>query len=487
MDLPGGFSGSHDFQGPPQTSSTPHDPARRGGLLSSLTLSVGQHLKVRWKLEIERSEAARPIRAGHRLPGIQSGSTFGREIRDRVRRALGTDAENGVPSPRPSYEDPASQWQTLSNRPGSRGSSRPTLVNFWSALDRAEREAFLRVASERTFAAGARLVHEGEPADHVIVILSGWTKIGVHEHGRERTVAERGPGQLIGERGALQVSVRSASVVALETVRALVVSTADFAAFISTHLRVLAIVEGQLYDRLTEEPARCQCSDCAGAFRTAHVATTSTTQGNQLHQLAGQNCTVLFTDVVSFASHTRNDGDRRVIREAILDMTQAALQDLGDVWSWGDRGDGLLTVVSPTVPTGDVIECLLARLPDELERHNLDNPASAQIQLRVAVNVGPITGDRVGLSGEAIIIAARLVDAPVFKDAMAENQASLGVITSAFVYETVIRNGREFARYSEVLAEVKESSIPAWMMLVDTTAASWRIRPEQRRDPLIAG
>jgi CRP-like cAMP-binding protein len=75
------------------------------------------------------------------------------------------------------------------------------------------------------------------------------------ENGIEGVLAERGPGQLVGERGALQVSVRSASVIALETVQALVVRTADFAAFISAHPAVLDAVERQLYDRLTELPA----------------------------------------------------------------------------------------------------------------------------------------------------------------------------------------------------------------------------------------
>ena len=126
---------------------------------------------------------------------------------------------------------------------------------FWEALDPVEREAFRSVTFSRTFAAGARLIKEGERADHVIVILSGRTEIVVAENGMERVLAERGPGQLVGERGALQVSIRSASVIALETVQALVVRTGDFAGFISAHPSVLDIVESQLYDRLTEQPA----------------------------------------------------------------------------------------------------------------------------------------------------------------------------------------------------------------------------------------
>ena len=99
-------------------------------------------------------------------------------------------------------------------------------------------------------------MREGEPGNHVVVILSGWTRITVHDKGRERVIAERGLGQLIGERAALRVSVRSATVVALETLQGLVMRTADFADFVSTHQGVLSIVEGHVYERLTEESVR---------------------------------------------------------------------------------------------------------------------------------------------------------------------------------------------------------------------------------------
>ena len=105
----------------------------------------------------------------------------------------------------------------------------------------------------RTFAAGARLMREGETANHVVVILRGQTEVRVNAHGTERVLARRGPGQLLGERAALQVNVRSATVVALDTVEALVMQTADFAAFLSAHPAVLDIVENQVYFRLTEQ------------------------------------------------------------------------------------------------------------------------------------------------------------------------------------------------------------------------------------------
>ena len=295
----------------------------------------------------------------------------------------------------------------------------------------------------------------------MIVILSGRTKICLEENGRERLLAERGPGQLVGERGALQVSMRSASVISLETVQALVVRTADFAAFISAHPAVLNIVESQLYDRLTEDPVGSAESRGVLAGRPAQCP----------QPLNGENCTVILSDVVGFGARTRTDEDRRIIREALFCITHAALRGIPDVWSWDDRGDGLLTVVPPSVPTAKVIEHLHKELPAALGEHNRAYRDSARIQLRVAVNVGPVASDSMGVSGEAIIVTARLVEAPQFKLAMDASGASLGIMVSTFIYETVIKHGQDLAGYSQVQVDVKETSLAAWMKVFNRSVS----------------
>jgi hypothetical protein len=361
------------------------------------------------------------------------------------------------------------------DRPGATG--RPGLpalrdgVVFWEALDAVERDAFRAVATTRTFAAGARLITEGDQADHVIVILSGRTKICAEDNGGERVLTERGPGQLVGERAVLQVSLRSASVIALDRVQALVARTGDFAAFITAHPRVLSIVESQLYDRHREDPARygpdvltrLPAGGTAAGEGGRHTRASRPAQHPQ--PLNGENCTVILSDVVGFGARTRTDEDRRVIREALFSMTHVALQDLPDTWSWDDRGDGLLTVVPPSVPTALVIRHLHKELPAALEEHNRAHRDPARIRLRVAVNVGPVVSDTMGVTGEAIIVTARLVEAPVFKEAMARAQAGLGIIASAFIYDNMIRHDLGLSGYSQVQADVKESSLQAWMKL----------------------
>jgi hypothetical protein len=85
------------------------------------------------------------------------------------------------------------------------------------------------------------------------------------------------------------------------------------------------------------------------------------------------------------------------------------------------------------------------------------------------VNVGPVIEDPLGISGEAIIRTARLVDAPAFKTAMATPGYGLGIIVSTFVYETAIGHFDELIddpEYKMVDVINKEFTSPAWIRLV---------------------
>lgn len=319
----------------------------------------------------------------------------------------------------------------------------PKAVSFWGALSEAERRAFAAMASEYMFVRGTRIMEEGEHAGQVMVIRNGWAKICVRRNGERRTehmLAMRGPGQLIGERAVLEQTVRSASVIADETVRALVVSAEDFAAFLSAHPAVRDMVEGQMYRR-DQQPSR--------------------------PLLNGQNCTIVHTDIVGFSHSGRTDEQRRTIKLAQLTMTMKAIAGIYDSCSLEDRGDGVLMVVRPEVPTGQVLGSLLTGLPAELRRHNETFAEALRIQLRIAVDVGPVVSDEIGISGDAIIRTARLLDAPDFKMAMAEQNATLGIMVSTFVYEAAIPHPLGTpAQYVPVQVNVKEASIPAWMHLI---------------------
>ena len=104
--------------------------------------------------------------------------------------------------------------------------------------------------------------------------------------------------------------------------------------------------------------------------------------------------------------------------------------------------------------------------------HNRTYSSSARIHLRVAAHVGPIIGDPLGLSGGAIIRTARMVEAPVLKEAMMATGAGLGIMVSEFVHEIAIAHAADFidaAEYKKVEVSNKEFIGSAWMRLVDAS------------------
>ena len=176
--------------------------------------------------------------------------------------------------------------------------------------------------------------------------------------------------------------------------------------------------------------------------------------------------------MVGFGALHRSDRDRQIIRREGLEMMQASLGFLWEACISEDRGDGLLIVVPPRIPTAKIVERVHRELPGRLRQHNRTYAESACIRLRIAVNVGPVVGDLLGMTGEAIIRTARLVEAPPLKEAMAATGVGLGIIVSAFVYETAVAQNSELIdsdEYKMVDVILKEFSSQAWMRLVDLT------------------
>jgi hypothetical protein len=196
--------------------------------------------------------------------------------------------------------------------------------------------------------------------------------------------------------------------------------------------------------------------------------------------LIGQNCTVLRTDVVGFSSSARTPKDRYLIRNALFRMTDTMLRGIANVKS-EDRGDGMLTVVWPDIPTWMIIDRLLRRMLPALLEYNRTQRESTRFQLRAAIDVGPVISDTAGFAGDALIYISRLVDALPFKKAMETSGASLGVITTGFIYETVLKHDPDLAGYCQVRIKVKEYKNSVWMRVFDT-----EISPHSDPDPAVA-
>lgn len=133
-----------------------------------------------------------------------------------------------------------------------------------------------------------------------------------------------------------------------------------------------------------------------------------------------------------------------------------------------DRGDGAIFVLPVTVSMSIMAGPFLGRLRAELRRHNeLSNELGA-IRLRVALHAGEVRMDEHGLVGAAVIHVFRLLDAQVFKDALARSGAALAVIASDRLYEDVLRHGWDLvdpADYTAVDVRSKETSARAWILV----------------------
>jgi CRP-like cAMP-binding protein len=337
-------------------------------------------------------------------------------------------------------------------------------ASFWDLLMPAEQADLAASANETTFRPGSVLCHEGQRADHVIVIRSGRIKVCVESPSGQQLIAIRQAGDIVGERAALQVAERSATVTALETVTAHVVPTEDFAAFLQRRPRILAIIENQIYDRLTENVSWCATIDSYSTVGTACPA----------GSWNGQNCTIVLIDIANFGARTRNDRDRRSIRAALYQISQSLYDnpDRQHYYHREDRGDGILLVIPPHVPTSSIVNRILDNLVTLLHRYNSTATLATRIQMRVALHVGPVVSDAYGVDGRAIIHAARLLDAAALRRHLAETGADLGFITSPFVYDTIIQPNPgpvDPVVYQQLKCQVKKQAFNAWMYLTQTS------------------
>ena len=106
---------------------------------------------------------------------------------------------------------------------------------FLALLDAGDRGKLESVGRATRFPSGARLMHEGEPGDRVMVLAAGHVKASsVTAEGHELVLSFRGPGDVLGELSFLDTQPRSSSVTAIEPVEAVVLSAASFRAYLES-------------------------------------------------------------------------------------------------------------------------------------------------------------------------------------------------------------------------------------------------------------
>ena len=125
--------------------------------------------------------------------------------------------------------------------------------HFWSALPPPDQSALITAGTARRFARGQPLMHQGQLPEAVMLVRDGQVKVyTTTPTGREVVLAIRGPGEMLGELSALDAEPRSASVVALADVEAIVLSPQAFRTFLATRPAAAMAMLGMLSRRLRD-------------------------------------------------------------------------------------------------------------------------------------------------------------------------------------------------------------------------------------------
>jgi CRP/FNR family transcriptional regulator, cyclic AMP receptor protein len=146
----------------------------------------------------------------------------------------------------------------------------PTAGAFLERLGSADRDVMLGAGRARHYRAGETIFVVGDPSGFVVLIVQGRAKvIAPSETGTEIVLGVRGPGDLIGELGAIEDehSPRVASVVAIDPVVCRVVRAAELRALLASHPSIAVELLRMIAARLRASDGRLIELGAAGTTR----------------------------------------------------------------------------------------------------------------------------------------------------------------------------------------------------------------------------
>ncbi len=130
-------------------------------------------------------------------------------------------------------------------------------TDFLHTLTPAEVDALEEMGEPGSYAAGEVIFEQGGTADCVFVLRAGRVRVSAGAgDGEEVVLAERGPGELLGELSGIDGQSRSASVTAVDEVSGLVVPLRAFRGFLMDNPRAALSLLELISRRLREADAR---------------------------------------------------------------------------------------------------------------------------------------------------------------------------------------------------------------------------------------
>ena len=125
-------------------------------------------------------------------------------------------------------------------------------VDLFSGLNKKELQALARICQERKYKAGTTLVSQGDTGVGLYIITSGKVRItqALDPDKAEEVLAEEGPGSVLGEMALLDDLPRSASMVAIDDVTALLLPVWEFRSTLQQHpdiaVKLLSVLSRRL-------------------------------------------------------------------------------------------------------------------------------------------------------------------------------------------------------------------------------------------------
>jgi small-conductance mechanosensitive channel len=126
-------------------------------------------------------------------------------------------------------------------------------VELFGGLSNAERTRLAAAAAERRYAAGEKIVRQGEPGEEFFVIIAGEVRVTVRrEGGRAAELGTFGPGFYFGEMSLLTGEPRRATITAVEDTEVLVINKEKFQEIITAHPKITDKLSAAIAKRQAE-------------------------------------------------------------------------------------------------------------------------------------------------------------------------------------------------------------------------------------------
>jgi tetratricopeptide (TPR) repeat protein len=182
--------------------------------------------------------------------------------------------------------------------------------------------------------------------------------------------------------------------------------------------------------------------------------------------------TIVVADVEGFGDLRRTNAQQVMVRRGMYGALRRAFDRSGVPWEEchrEDRGDGVLILVSAQVPKSPLVAALPRELAAALSEHNREHGDAARIRLRLAVHAGEVLLDEHGVTGAAVTMVFRLIEAERLKSVLAASSGTLALIVSRWFFEEVVRQTPDArpSRYRPVRVVVKETETTGWICLPD--------------------